>query len=71
MKSNGLTPVLTEPYDARALFESLEEKGLIITPSGGERTHTLTRIGHMGHLIQAQYEPLLDAIVSWTEKEKR
>lgn len=71
LKSNGLTPVLTEPYDARALFESLEEKGLIITPSGGERTHTLTRIGHMGHLSQAQYEPLLDAIVSWTEKEKR
>ncbi|MDI9468928.1 MAG: aminotransferase class V-fold PLP-dependent enzyme [Bacillota bacterium] len=70
-KSNGLTPLLTEPYDARALFESLEEEGLIITPSGGDWTHRLTRIGHMGYLRPMHYEPLLDALVAWTEKEKR
>lgn len=69
-KSNGLTPVLTRPYDARALFEALEQEGLVITPSGGDRTHTLTRIGHMGYLERAQYLPLLDAMEAWTEKEQ-
>lgn len=63
-KSNALTPLLSDPWDAYDLFLKLkDEHGLVITPSGGEFQHKLTRVGHMGHLTTPDLDRLIETML--------
>lgn len=71
-KSNALTPLLTEPLNAYNVFLRLkDEDGLVITPSGGEHETKLTRVGHMGFLSEADYEPLLERMAALMSEVKQ
>ena len=62
--SNGLTPLQTGEIDAYELFLNLMQGfNQVITPCGGIRAKSLTRVGHMGYLEQKDYDYLLDCMV--------
>lgn len=61
-KSNALTPILFEEK-ANLIYSILkEEYGYIVTPSGGEFTERILRVGHMGNLSDEDGWQLLMAM---------
>ena len=57
--SNALTPIVFGG-GAKKVFETLkDERGIMLTPSGGELADKLLRVGHLGNLSEADYDELL------------
>lgn len=56
--SNAVTPVLFDG-NATEVFESLRERGITVTPSGGDLKNRLLRVGHIGNLSESDYDILL------------
>ncbi len=56
--SNAVTPMM---FDGNAVdvFEALRERGLTVTPSGGDLKTRLLRVGHIGNLSRSDYDVLL------------
>jgi len=66
--SNSLTPLLFES-NAKKIFQCLKDKyGYVVTPSGGDLSDKLLRIGHMGNLSEEDFDALLAAILDVKEK---
>lgn len=60
--SNAVTPVFFENGGAKKIFEQLRsEYDLTVTPSGGELSDKLLRVGHLGNLIVDDYDLLISA----------
>lgn len=60
--SNALTPVMLYPY-AKKMYDCLKEDyDLVVTPSGGEMSDELIRIGHLGCMRKEDYKTLLSAM---------
>ena len=60
--SNAVTPVLFEG-NAVEVYERLrEEYDITVTPSGGDLKPYMLRVGHIGNLVQSDYDALLQAL---------
>lgn len=61
--ANGVTSVHPMNADAYRVFEILkDEYGIWICPNGGDMRNTVFRVGHIGHLTQADNTTLINAL---------
>ncbi len=59
--SNALTPMLFDG-NAQAVFLALKDRGMTVTPTGGDLKDTLLRVGHMGNLTADDNRSLIDGL---------
>lgn len=68
--SNAVTPLHPTTQSAHEIFLKLkDEYGIWICPNGGELKDTLFRVGHIGHLTEADYDCLIDAFLDLRDKK--
>lgn len=68
--SNALTPLHPMTQSAHEIFLKLkDEYGIWICPNGGNMKDTVFRVGHLGYLIEADYDKLIDAFLDLREKK--
>lgn len=61
--SNAVTPILFRnggAYDVH--IRLMEEKGLVLTPSGGDLRDRMLRVSHIGNLREEDYDYLTDSL---------
>ncbi len=59
-KSNALTTVEFEKENAYDIFLHLKnDKGLMLTPSGGELSNKIVRVGHLGNLEMEDFDEVI------------
>lgn len=56
--SNAVTPILFDG-NATDVYMALRERGITVTPSGGDLKDRLLRVGHIGNLSESDYDILL------------
>ena len=64
--SNAVTALSCKKckYTAIEVVQKLEEKGLLVTPNGGNLANIVFRVGHMGCLNVGSYDELIESINS-------
>jgi len=67
--SNAMTPLHPTTRSAFDIFLKLkDEYGIWICPNGGDLKDTLFRVGHIGYLIEADYDKLMAAFLDLRDK---
>lgn len=67
--SNAVTPLHPTTQSAYDIFLKIkDEYGMWICPNGGNMKDTVFRVGHIGHLSEADYDRLIDAFLDLREK---
>ena len=62
-RSNAVTALYSDPYDAMSIFQLLKDKhGIWICPNGGRYKNTVFRVGHIGNITLKDYDTLIFAI---------
>lgn len=62
-KTNALTPILFDDGNAKYVFDALKDKyGIYLTPSGGELSKRLLRVGHLGNLTVEDNKFLIEKL---------
>ena len=68
--SNALTPLHPITQSANEIFLKIkDEYDMWICPNGGSLKDTLFRVGHIGYLIESDYDKLIDAFLDLREKK--
>lgn len=62
-RSNAVTALYSDLYDAMSIFQLLKDKHRIwICPNGGRYKNTVFRVGHIGNITLKDYDTLIFAI---------
>lgn len=61
--TNGVTPIHPISADAYSIFETLKnEYGIWVCPNGGDLSHTIFRVGHIGFLTHDDNTTLINSL---------
>ena len=60
----GVTLLLAEDGGMETLFTELQDRGFVLNPCGGPVADTRIRVGHMGALTRADYDKLIDTMLT-------
>ena len=68
--SNAVTPLHPTTQSAYEIFLKIkDEYGMWICPNGGDMKDSIFRVGHIGHLTEADYDLLIKAFLDLREKK--
>ena len=69
-RSNAVTALRPARQNAKEIFRVLkDEYGIWICPNGGQWAETVFRVGHIGHITEADNQALLDALHDLRRRE--
>lgn len=67
--SNAVTPLHPTTQSAYEIFLKLkDEYSMWVCPNGGDMKDTVFRVGHIGRLVEADYDKLIDAFIDLRNK---
>ena len=59
--SNAVTPVIIPNHKAKEVFNYLKEKyDIYVNPTGGKTADDVVRVAHIGNLVEADYDELIE-----------